>query len=52
MARRSARDAWVTIVVSGAVLATALTLILCDYPEQSARWAFGAVGLILGYWLR
>ena len=41
------------IVVSGAALAAALYIILsAGYPDSYSKWAFGMVGLIVGYWLR
>jgi hypothetical protein len=42
-----------SIVVSIAVLAAGLYIILSKgYEADSQKWAFGAVGTILGYWLR
>ena len=39
--------------VSGAVLATALYVVLsADYGPDTDKWAFGAIGVILGFWLR
>ena len=43
----------VQIFVSGAVLLVSLYVILSNsYPDSYAKWAFGMVGLVLGYWLR
>jgi hypothetical protein len=43
----------VAALVSFAVLASALYVILsARYDTSSEKWAFGAVGTILGYWLR
>lgn len=40
-------------VVSGAVLAVCFFVVLFRQEDRKAReWAFGAIGLILGYWLR
>jgi hypothetical protein len=41
-----------SIVVSSVVLTTALFIILAKYPDADKRWAFGAVGTILGYWIK
>ena len=44
---------WMPAVVTVAVLASALWVILSgDYDEASAKWAFGAVGLVVGFWLK
>jgi hypothetical protein len=41
------------IGVSVIVLAMAAMIILSKkYPEDDLKWAFGAVGLVLGYWLK
>jgi len=41
------------VVVSLAVLGTALYLIVSDRADSgSQKWAFGAVGSIIGFWLR
>ena len=41
------------IVVSLGVLGAALTLILLDrYPDDVEKWAFGVIGVILGFWLK
>ena len=43
----------VAIVVTGVVLAAGLYVILSGkYDDAEKKWAFGAVGTILGYWLR
>lgn len=40
------------LVVSIAVLGAALYVILSDrFPDAQSKWAFGAVGTVLGYWL-
>jgi hypothetical protein len=43
----------VRIVISSAALVAALYVILSNgYPDAHVKWAFGIVGLIIGYWLR
>jgi hypothetical protein len=40
------------MVVSLAILGSALYVFLSDkYPDASQKWAFGAIGLVAGYWL-
>jgi hypothetical protein len=40
-------------VVSLIVLSVGLWIITKDgYPDATIKWAYGAVGIILGYWLR
>lgn len=40
-------------LVSLAVLGSALYIILSRaFPESAEKWAFGAVGTVLGFWLR
>lgn len=44
---------WMPVVVSIAVLASALWVILLGkYTADAQKWAFGAVGLIVGFWLK
>ncbi len=45
---------WMPILVSIAVLGSALFVILSNklYDDAQQKWAFGAVGTILGYWLK
>jgi len=44
---------WVQIAVSGSVLLSSLYVILSQkFPSDATKWAFGTVGVILGYWLR
>ena len=39
--------------ISSIVLAVALFVVLRDgYPDATTKWAYGAIGLVLGYWLR
>ncbi|HTG34360.1 MAG TPA: hypothetical protein VLB76_15645 [Thermoanaerobaculia bacterium] len=41
------------VTFSGAVLLMCFFIILCKPEDRKARdWAFGAVGLMLGYWLQ
>jgi len=40
-------------VVSAVVLIVALFIVLNNgYPDATIKWAYGAIGLVLGYWLR
>jgi hypothetical protein len=40
-------------IVSGTVLGVCLFIVLFRQDDPEARkWAFGAVGFILGYWLK
>jgi carbon starvation protein CstA len=49
---RDARD-WMPVIVSLLVLLTALYVILSnDRSGDAQKWAFGAVGMILGHWLK
>lgn len=34
------------------VLITCFIIIFGDYPEAHVKWAFGIVGVIIGYWLK
>jgi hypothetical protein len=39
--------------VSGAVLGAAMFVLLHGgYSDSSEKWAIGAIGIVLGYWLR
>ena len=43
----------VRVVISLLVLGAALFVILSQrYPDDYAKWAFGVIGVVLGYWLR
>ena len=43
----------VRVVISLVVLAVALGVIVSQqFPDDYSKWAFGMVGLVLGYWLR
>lgn len=42
---------YASMVVSAVVLAIAGIIILSKaYPSDDVKWAFGAVGLVFGYW--
>jgi hypothetical protein len=46
-------EAAMAVLVSLAVLGAALFVILShNYEGASEKWAFGAVGTLLGYWLK
>ena len=40
------------VVVSLIVLVTAVILVFGGYPDDHKKWAFGMVGVVVGYWLR
>jgi uncharacterized membrane protein YfcA len=50
------RQDWIVltrIAVSAVVLAIAGIIILSKaYPDDDLKWAFGAVGLVFGYWCK
>ena len=50
------RQDWVVltrIAISLTVLTIAAFIILSKlYPEDDKKWAFGAVGLVFGYWCK
>jgi hypothetical protein len=44
---------FVRIGISATVLIVALYVILSkEFPDDYNKWAFGMVGLVVGYWLR
>lgn len=46
-------DAWMKPALSLAVVAVSFFIILKRRDDRNARdWAFGVIGLILGYWLK
>lgn len=52
-AERERIKAIMRVVISLIVLGAALFVILSRaFPDDYAKWAFGVVGLIIGYWLR
>jgi hypothetical protein len=54
--RELTRQDWLVltrIAVSVIVLLAALSVILFQgFPDSHLKWAFGVVGVILGYWLK
>jgi hypothetical protein len=50
------RQDWLVLArigFSGAVLLIAAVIILTNaYPDSHLKWAFGVVGVVLGYWLK
>ena len=50
------RQDWIVLTrigVSVIVLAIAAIIILSKaYPDDDLKWAFGAVGLVFGYWCK
>jgi len=41
------------MVVSAVLLAVSLYVVLSQtYPSDYSKWAFGMIGLIVGYWLK
>lgn len=49
----SQQPQWMVVVVTLLVLCSALFVILSNnvYDDSTKKWAFGAVGLVIGYWL-
>lgn len=46
-------DTWMKATLSVSVVLVSFYIILTRQEDRKARdWAFGVVGLILGYWLR
>jgi len=44
---------WMTVVVTLAIGAAALYIVLSDhYGQDSVKWAFGSLGTVVGYWLK
>ncbi len=44
---------FVKIGISAIVLVVALFVVLSQkFPDDYNKWAFGMVGLVVGYWLR
>lgn len=45
--------AWTRVIVTVIVLVASLYVILSQkFSDDSSKWAFGMIGLILGYWFR
>ena len=43
----------IRVAISLLVLFAALFVILSQrYPDDYAKWAFGIIGIVVGYWLR
>lgn len=42
----------VKIIVSFSVLTICTVVILDNYPDKHIEWAFGMIGVIIGYWLK
>ena len=46
-------DTTIRVAISLLVLFAALFVILSQrYPDDYAKWAFGIIGIVVGYWLR
>ena len=50
------RQDWIVLTrigVSAVILLMATTIIMSKYyPDDDVKWAFGAVGLVFGYWCK
>jgi hypothetical protein len=43
----------IRIAISAVILAASLYVILSQkFSDDSSKWAFGMIGLVVGYWLR
>jgi len=40
------------IGVTTVILLGCFTLIFLKYPEDHIKWAFGLIGVVVGYWLK
>jgi len=40
------------ITISLALLTVCLLLVLGDFPSEHTKWAFGMIGVLVGYWLK
>jgi hypothetical protein len=41
------------VIVSALLLISSLVVILSNkYPDATIKWAFGIVGLVIGFWLK
>ncbi|WP_321143283.1 hypothetical protein [Pseudomonas extremaustralis] len=49
-----ASSVWMPVVLSLLITGTALAVVLLPgyYGEAQQKWAFGVIGLILGYWFK
>lgn len=44
---------WMTVAVTAVVLVSALYIVLSGhYGQDSLKWAYGAIGTVIGYWLK
>ena len=51
--RRVSIDIYLSFIISGIILMSALYVILSNsYDESTQKWAFGSIGCILGFWTR
>lgn len=52
----STKERWMfvaRVIVSAILLISSLVVILSNkYPDATIKWAFGIVGLVIGYWLK
>jgi uncharacterized membrane protein len=56
MAQFSERERWHFV---GRVAVSAIVIVAClyvvlkgSYPDATTKWAYGMIGLVVGYWLR
>ena len=43
---------WVTVTISGFFAVVSVFMILSNrYSDNQKQWAFGIVGIVIGYWL-
>jgi uncharacterized membrane protein len=56
LAKNWSRQDWIVLTKIGVtvvVLTMAATIIMSrTYPDDYVKWAFGAVGLVFGYWCK
>lgn len=43
---------FVQIGVSAIVLIASFAILFGSFPDDYKKWAFGMIGLVVGYWLR
>lgn len=52
LSKRADYKVVIQILVTVVILAAGLYIILSkNYPEDTTKWAFGVVGVAIGYWL-